>query len=236
MEPVTNGTSRGKSLKGGRKARGPAIGDTPPSAPAAPGKTQMIFIPKIEVVQTVIEVVGISGLITHKWSEKAKQEMRDKQMGNARATKAFKVPEDDFNGARYIDAEGRDCVPALAFKNAAVEAGVQVNVFKTTLRKAFFVHGELLPLILNGPPRMREDMVRVGQGTADLRYRPEYVEWGCKIPVEFNPRLISPEILVNLFDNAGYSIGICEWRPEKDGGFGRFRVKLDGSPAADAWR
>jgi hypothetical protein len=223
METETNGTST-RTVKGGRrKASTPAAAK--PELEAV--KTHMIFIPKIEVVQTVIEVEGLPGseLITHKWSEKAKEQMRIKQTGSASPGKTFKVPEEDFNGARYIDAEGRDCIPALAFKNAAVEAGVAVGVFKTTLRKAFFVRGELLPII--GPaPKMREDMVRVGQGTADLRYRPAYSPWACKVPVEFNPRLISLEQLVNLFDNAGYSVGICEWRPEKDGQSGRFRVKL----------
>jgi len=190
-------------------------------------KTAAIFIPKIAVNHTTIKVIGISSLIVHAWSEKAKKEMRDKQTGVATQKREFKVPMDDFNGARYLNAEGKDCVPALAFRNAAVEAGVLAGVFKTTLRKAFFITGPDLIPIISDPPIMREDMVRVGQGTADLRYRPEYKNWSCVVPVEFNPKVLSLEQLVNLFDNAGYAIGICEWRPQRDGQFGRFRVAID---------
>jgi hypothetical protein len=232
METTTTSNGKGKGVRGRRgKEEAPAVEGRPQKlADLGPPSTkaQLIIIPKMQIVQTTIEVEGMPGseLITHKWSEKAKQQMREKQMGLASSGKTFKVAEDDFNGARYLDAEGRDCIPALAFKNACVEAAIACGVFKTTVRKAFFVRGELLP-ILSEAPRMREDMVRVGQGTADLRYRPAYVNWRCKVPVEYNTRLISLEMLVNLFDNAGYSVGICEWRPEKDGQSGRFRVKLN---------
>lgn len=197
-----------------------------PKAITTGDKIKPILIPPLEITQTVIEIVGTSPLITHKWSEKAKKEMRDKHMGHATLKKEPKDPDADFNAARYLDAKGRDCVPGLAFKNAAVEAGVMVNVFKTTLRKAFFVTDELIPLTFKGRPVMREDMVRNSNGQPDIRYRPMYEEWSCKVKVQFNPRMITAEQLVNLFNNAGASVGICEWRPEKDGIFGRFQVKL----------
>jgi hypothetical protein len=224
METHANGKKNGKG-KVAAEADLPPVEVLEKKAPAT-DKGQIIFIPRIETTQTEIEVVGISPLIVHAWSEKAKQEMRTKQGKGATRAREAKVPENDFNGARYIDAQGRDCVPALAFKNAAVEAGVLAGVFKTTLRKAFFVNADMVPIICPEGPKMREDMVRVGMGTADLRYRPMYEKWSCKVPVEFNPRIISAEQLMNLFDNAGYSIGICEWRPERDGQFGRFRVRV----------
>jgi hypothetical protein len=233
METHANGKKNGRG-KVAAEAELPPVEVLEKKAPP-PDKGQVIFIPRIEVIQTTIEVRGITPLIVHAWSEKAKKEMRDKQMGVASKKKEFKVPENDFNGARYRDLQGRDCAPALAFKNAAVEAGVLAGVFKTILRKALFVLGDWIPILdQDGQPYsdkgtrpvMREDMVRVGQGTADLRYRPMYEKWSCKVPVEFNPRIISAEQLMNLFDNAGYSIGLCEWRPEKDGQFGRFRVRV----------
>ena len=39
--------------------------------------------------------------------------------------------------------------------------------------------------------RMRTDMVRVGMGSADVRYRPEYPEWSATLTIEFNAGMIS---------------------------------------------
>lgn len=227
-------------LKGKKgKAAKPAAAEAPPAEAAGPlAKGAVVFIPKIETIQTTVEVRGISPLIVHAWGKKAKEMMRQKQQKLASRAKEAKNPVEDFNESRYRNDRGEDCLPVIAFKSCAVEAGLLAGVFKTVLRKAFFVGraGEDLVPIMNpatgkpygeeDPPTMREDMVRVGQGVADMRYRAEYRDWYVQIPVEFNPRIISAEQLMNLFDNAGYSIGVCEWRPEKDGQFGRFRVVL----------
>jgi hypothetical protein len=93
----------------------------------------------------------------------------------------------------------------------------------THLRGAFFVIGDLIPIEYE-KCIMREDPVRVGMGTADLRYRPEYTNWRCTLTIEFNARAISAEQLLHLVKIAGFSVGICEWRPERNGQFGRFEL------------
>jgi hypothetical protein len=227
-----------KKSKAGKKSRATEEPDVAALAAPPAAKGAVVFIPKIETIQTTVEVRGISPLIVHAWGKKAKEMMRAKQQKLATRAREAKDPEQDFNESRYINEKGEDCLPVIAFKSCAVEAGVIAGVHKTTLRKAFFVGhpGQDLVPILDGngkpysdkgsKPTMREDMVRVGMGVADMRYRAEYRDWSVKIPVEFNPRIISMEQLCNLFDNAGYSVGICEWRPEKDGQFGRFRLVI----------
>jgi hypothetical protein len=42
-----------------------------------------------------------------------------------------------------------------------------------------------------GTPTMREDMVRVGMGTADIRYRGEYRTWRVKLQIRYNANMIS---------------------------------------------
>ena len=46
--------------------------------------------------------------------------------------------------------------------------------------------------------------------------------------VAFNANVLSAEQIVNLFNTGGFGIGVGEWRPQKDGPFGRFHVATTG--------
>lgn len=184
---------------------------------------QVITLPPLEIRTVLVRLVGDSPLITHAWSEKAKAMMRDKQMGKAQSGKEPKNPEAECEAATYRCANGAPGLPTIAFKAAAVDAATQVSgLTKTFLRGAFHTVGELVEI--EGTPRMREDMVRVGMGTADLRYRPEFEEWAVTLPVRYNTRSITLEQLMHLFNQAGFSVGVGEWRPAKDGTYGMFSV------------
>lgn len=71
---------------------------------------------------------------------------------------------------------------------------------------------------------MREDVVRIGMGTADLRYRPEFPEWTASLVVRFVASSISQESVLSLINAGGFGVGVGEWRPEKSGQNGQYRV------------
>lgn len=191
---------------------------------ATKADSKVIEIPVIEIGTLMLELVGDSPLITHAWSEKAKTAMRDKQQGRAVNKKEPKNPEAEFQAAFYRTGDGRAGFPALGFKAAAVSAARQVDGLQMTfLRGAFHVPGDLIA-INAGEPIMREDTVRVGMGVADLRYRPEFWPWSVELPIRFNRRALTAERIIHLFNQAGFSVGVGEWRPERDGNFGMFHV------------
>lgn len=182
-----------------------------------------IEIPKIDVGQLEITLVGDSPLISHKWSEKAKKQMLDKQMKKAKTAKEAKDPEQDYKDSLYDHPGGGYGFPCVAFKAAAVSAcRFSDGIKMTEARGAFHVVGELAKI--DGEPSMREDMVRVGMGTADIRYRGQFEKWKTRLLVSYNKAALSPEQIVNLFNIAGFGVGVGEWRPEKDGSYGRFHV------------
>jgi hypothetical protein len=170
-----------------------------------------------------LRLVGTSSLIVHKWSEKAKKQMLDKQMKKPSQGKEAKDPEKDYRESLYICDDGSYGFPAVGFKAAAVRAGTYSDMKMVFLRGAFHVEGDLVKI--SGEPQMREDMVRVGQGTADIRYRPEFPKWETELQITYNSRALTSEQIVHLFEVAGFAVGVGEWRPEKDGQFGRFRVE-----------
>lgn len=183
-----------------------------------------ISLPKMRIQKFQITLVGDSSLICHRWSEKAKKEMRDKQQKKATAPRAAKNPDQDYKDSLYPHPDGGFGFPAVAFKAAAVDACSQISdITKVEARGAFHIEGELVQI--DGKPQMREDMVRVGMGTADLRYRGEFVQWRATLTIRHNADVLSAEQIVNLFNTAGFAVGIGEWRPQKDGSHGMFHVE-----------
>jgi hypothetical protein len=193
--------------------------------------------PAIKSVQ--VPIVGITPLIVHAWSAKAKQMMLDKQMGKAVPKKSPKVPRDDYEGALYRLSDGRYGFPAGAFKAAVVAAARQLEGLPMTkLRVALFIEADdpATGLVaIRGEPRMREDMVRLESGVADIRYRPEFVTWGATLTITYNEGIVSNEQVVNLVNYAGFG-GVGEWRPEKSssGMYGRFKVGAMDTAKTDA--
>jgi len=189
-----------------------------------------IVLPQLDLKTIRIKLIGDSPLIMHQWSEKAKSMMLGKQTGKATAGKVAKDPEQDYQDSAYV-IERRDPFessvfgfPVIGFKSAAVTACTSLGkaISKVQARQAFHIMGELA--VINGTPRPRQDMVRVGMGTADIRFRAEFPEWSAELTIKYNSRVLTDEQILNLFNTAGFAVGIGEWRPEKDGQYGLFHV------------
>ena len=177
---------------------------------------------RIDVRHITVRIEGDSPLIVHAWSDKAKQMMLDKQTGRGKQAKEFKDPEKDYESSRYRLPDGGDGFPSVGVKACAIRGAKALGMVMSDTRAAFHIEGDLVRI--EGTPRMREDMVRVGMGTADIRYRAEFPEWAIELPIVYNARIVSAEQIVAMLDAGGFGTGLGEWRPEKDGQFGRFHV------------
>ncbi|RWR08503.1 hypothetical protein [Paenirhodobacter populi] len=202
-----------------------------------------ITLPRINIRLMEVTIIGDSPLIVHAWSQKAKQQMLDKQMKKATGAKEAKDPVADFQASLYKLSDGGYGFPSVAFKAAAVTAITSVaGMTKIAARQAFHIMGEDVDVIgafdgtkarqnlvrlICDDPSMREDLVRVGMGTADLRYRGEFADWAAKLLVRYNANVLSEEQILNILNVAGFAVGIGEWRPEKDGSHGMFHVATE---------
>lgn len=186
--------------------------------------TTNVTLPPLQIAALTVTIIGDTPLIVHRWSEKAKKQMLDKQMKKASAGKEAKDPEKDFRESLYVLGDGQYGFPIIGFKASAVTACTSIgSMTKVAARQAFHMEGEFATI--NGcEPTMREDMVRVGMGTADIRYRGEFRDWWTQLDVRYNANVLSAEQILNLLQTAGFAVGVGEWRPEKDGQFGRFHV------------
>jgi len=192
----------------------------------------VLTIPKIEIDTVKFKVRGITPLIVSKFSEKAKQMMLDKQMKKASAGKEAKDPQKQYEESLYKFADGkRTGFPAVGFKAAMVRAGKQLSMVMVDLRGRFHVmatEGDLIEI--KGEPHIREDMVRLASGVADIRFRGEYsTGWEATLEIQYFKNAISAEQIAQLIVLAGFSCGIGEWRPERSnsGSYGLFELVND---------
>lgn len=183
-----------------------------------------IDIPALQIRTAMITLSGTTPLIVHRFAEKARKEMLNKITGKARMKADPYDADQAYFDSLYLLPDGTPGFPAVAFKAAAVNAANDAGIQKVLARRAFHIEGgELVPI--KGEHRMREDVVRIAMGTATLRHRAEFPEWEVTVPVTYNASIISLEQLVNLFNIAGFGVGVGEWRPERNGINGTWLVK-----------
>lgn len=128
------------------------------------------------------------------------------------------------NGARFG-------FPANAFKIAGNAAAYRMEWVpnQSKLRGAYFLNaedgGELVE-IKGCTPMCREDMVKLQGTSSDLRYRATFEEWYCDMVLEFNESgAYKLDDILTIIEAGGYVTGVGEWRPERDGIFGRYHIE-----------
>lgn len=192
-----------------------------------------------------VKVVGLTPLLVHNFGAKAIKQILDKQTGEAKPMREKKNPFNEFMESLYVinpkripktkleaGGEWGYCAdtfgfPASGFKKAMVTACSFVEgIPKTRVRGLIHIHGNILPIKYEKLV-MRQDTVRVGpfgRKVADIRFRGEFHEWSVTLRIQYNKNAITPAQIGMLINNAGFSVGVGEWRPEKDGSAGTFAI------------
>ena len=130
-------------------------------------------------------------------------------------------------------AEGaRFGFPVTAFKQAAISAAYRLgwSKDKMSLRGVFFIDSDEdgMVEIKSDVPEMREDMVKIGMGTADIRYRGEFKNWYADLAISYNANgNYDLNSIINIINAGGYVCGVGEWRPERDGQNGMFHIQAE---------
>lgn len=122
--------------------------------------------------------------------------------------------------------------PAVAIKKAAVSAAYRQGITKdkVSANGTFWLNGiddvEFVEIESSEPPVMREDMVKLVGGTADIRYRGEFRNWKCRCRISYlKSGIFSLENIISMINLGGFCCGLGEWRTEKGGISGAFRVE-----------
>lgn len=201
----------------------------------------------LEIKKVDIKIVGDSPLIVHAWDEKTKREMLEKQMKITKTkSKDARDPYRDFVNSMYWLTEKPEPTPesfeeavkdgakwgfpVCAVKQSANSSAYRLGWVKNQmeLRGSYFLETEFGNMfeIQGCIPEIREDMVRISGGTADIRYRAEFKNWYAEMTLNYNASgNLTLEQILNCINAGGYCCGLGEWRPEKDGDYGRYHIE-----------
>jgi hypothetical protein len=191
-----------------------------------------IMIEQPRSSEVALEVTGTADLIQNNFSQKTVEQMLRKHMG-INVQKEPKRPRQVLEDAKIKNLDGRICIPPAAFKQAMITAaGTIKGLKKGQLMTDLYVVGSSIPITYKSEePRM--DMVRLAGMTRqpDVRFRPAFIGWQARLIISFG-ELLSVQSVVDLLNRAG-KVGVGEWRPQKKGTFGTFRVSRHISDRAE---
>lgn len=188
---------------------------------------QAVSIKAPDFKVAVFRIVGDAPYIQNKFSQKARQTMRDAQEAGQAGKKGKKREPKDFKAcyeaAIHRTADGWYGIPAAAFRKAMVSAcrivGFKMTHAKLALRALADGFdrddGVGLVRILKGKPEYFEAAVRNESGVCDIRARPMWREgWEAEVRIRFDTDLFTLADISALLLRAGQQVGIGEGRPD----------------------
>lgn len=204
-------------------------------------KNTVVVIEAPKFQRAIIGIVGVSPYVQHKFSEKARKQMRDKQALGSQGNKnrGKREPKDfdlAYQQAIHVSRDGWYGIPAPAFRNAMISACRLVGFKMTIAKMSVFIEADgfdaddATPLVrINGDPSPFETMVRLPTGVSDISVRPKWDEWSADVRVRWDASQFSATDVMNLMSRVGLQVGIGEGRPDSKNsagmGWGLFEVK-----------
>lgn len=196
-----------------------------------------LVIPPPKIGRAEIVIAGTAPLVIERFSKKAElmAKMAQGAVAKNKKTRTARDYELDAEEARYYSSEGWEGINAAAFRAACISACRLVG-FKMTLAKlSIFIvadgydKADGLPLVrIYGKSTNFQAHTRNATGVVDIRSRPQYKDWLCRLKIDFDREQFSEGDIVNLVSRAGHQVGIGAGRPDsKSGagcGWGTFRV------------
>lgn len=191
----------------------------------------VISAPNLRVA--TFAITGTAPYVGNKFSQKAKQTMRDQQTlgSQSKKGKGNREPknfDECYEQAKHYSEQGWCGIPAPAFRAAMIDACRLVGFKMTFAKLSVFILGDGIdrdegtPLVrIYGEPEKNEMAVRNATGVADIRARPMWRKWSAKLKVQFDMDQFSESDITNLLLRAGNQVGIGAGRPNSRDSFGQ---------------
>jgi hypothetical protein len=173
-------------------------------------------------------VTGLFPLLTHNPAQMRRAD-------GAATKKKIPSEENEAKAGLYLGEKGNFCLPSMGFRSALLSGLKNKKVGKVSaisiFQAAVFTVDELTVLVnpKTGDPLKdyKIDTRRaIIQRQGILRSRPRFEKWGCTLFLQIDEDITTPKQVEENLNIAGQVIGIGDFRIEKRGMFGKFKVEL----------
>jgi len=193
--------------------------------------TTVIF-DEIKTRRVIAHIVGTSPLIMHRFAFKAWQELlcpSPRKNAAERAQTLKHNPLEEYRGCFYRNRNPN--APALFHLPNGMPhqsiAAAALDIPGTT-RAAMERWTQVVDINIDlyGVPQLFMAMVRNSDmnRTPDVRTRPIFPRWACKLEIEYKQNPLTDQNVLNLIAAAGLIVGFGDWRPQKGGPYGKYRL------------
>ena len=185
---------------------------------------------KIKGLSPIIHHNGAAGLDTESPANREKSMLTKKRGSNRTEVDDARIRELECETALYVTADGKPTVPEAALR-ACIETGarklkqgpqVREGLLVQKVEEFIYDHTALGSTVAELSKSTQFVVPVVVQRARILRTRAKFDEWAVVFTVEVDDELVDKKQLESWLDIAGRRIGLCDWRPEKSGSFGRF--------------
>ena len=160
-----------------------------------------------------VQVEGISPLLMNRYDPKADLQQSKKLQAQARA---------------YILGSGELYIPAVSIQRSLIAGADRVPngtvSFQQHASVCFIVTPNAISLNRSGYEIDSRPVTDINLGKKVLRHRPRLDQWRAQFTLEFDRSLIDLDTVERIVMVTGSDIGFLDFRPEKEGPFGKFTV------------
>ena len=165
------------------------------------------------ILKVQVGAIDGSTLITHRLTDEAVSQFMGRESGETKKKK-LRNYDAEYESCFYYTDDKKYGFPASGFMGALLDACIPLDLPKTQIKRSVRLLGGMCELKYKKVNRRIDNPRRSGRnGTPDTRHRPEFVDWKCELIIQYDLNQITPDQIVNLINQAGFSTGIGDWRP-----------------------
>ena len=182
------------------------------------------------MINIKVTINGVTPLICNKFTDKAALAATTGVTSNNAGEPL--TPQEAAEEKLYMHKK-KACIPQPNLLASIIEGGrfhKIKNRSVTTMQKSmipscFDIKGTMLPIKTKDGWEVDERPVRIpATGGRILAYRPKFNDWQLEFDATLDTDIISVNLMREILDDAGKRIGLGDYRPDRKGPFGKYKV------------
>jgi hypothetical protein len=175
-------------------------------------------------VKINVEISGITPLLMNRFVE-------EDLMNNQKRDKSL-TPRQQAEKSAYKLEDGSLFIPMENIFSCIIVAGKyhkdgknKITTMKSSLVPAYVsIEEKYCPLNTKDFEVDSRSVVIPATGGRVMKHRPRLDKWGLKFTLEVDNKGFSERLVRDLVDDAGTKVGLGDFRPDRKGSFGKFKV------------